>query len=447
MFAASVNRSTARFLAGVRTDLVFLTSSHFQRSNRRPPRIKSTIEGEHGRQHSIMQHSEDRILTTHTGSLPRPSGLTELYVRRARGEVVDPNELDAAGRAALGWIVPKQIAAGIDIGNNGEQQREGFFLYLRHRMTGFGGTWRRWPRGDVERYPAFKAMLEQQLAVTKAVSNFLPPKAIGEVRYTGAALVARECADFRAVLDAIGEQKAGGGFVEPFLTAPSPGIVAAAIRNEHYDSEEAYLEALGRALQVEYETIVGQGFLLQLDCPDLALERHVSFHDRPLAEFLGFVERVVATINVALISVPADRVRLHVCWGNYEGPHDCDVPLDEILPLLRQARVGALVLPFANPRHAHEVRCLQSLADNQLIVAGVIDSVTNFVEHPEVVAERIERVARAVGSPQRVIAGTDCGFDTSAGMGRVAVDVVWAKLAALRDGARIASNRLFSTVT
>jgi len=394
-----------------------------------------------------MQHSEDRILTTHTGSLPRPSALTELYVHRARGEAVDVDALDAAGRDALEWIIPKQIAAGIDIGNNGEQQREGFFLYLRHRMSGFGGTWRRWPRGDVERYPAFKAMLEQQLSASKAVSNFLPPKAIGEVRYTGTALVTGECADFRTVLDAISDEKAGVGFVEPFLTAPSPGIVATAIRNEHYDSEQAYLQALGRALQVEYETIVGHGFLLQLDCPDLALERHVSFYDRPLAEFLGFVERVVATINMALVNVPSDRVRLHVCWGNYEGPHDCDVPLDEILPLLRQARVGALVLPFANPRHAHEVRCLQThpLADNQLIVAGVIDSVTNFVEHPEVVAERIERVARAVGDPQRVIAGTDCGFDTSAGMGRVAVDVVWAKLAALRDGARIASNRLFST--
>src|SRR5215469_13577353 len=406
------------------------------------------LRSEHGGQlQSIMRHSEDRILTTHTGSLPRPSGLTELYVRRARGEVVDTDEIDAAGRAALEWIVPKQIAAGIDIGNNGEQQREGFFLYLRHRMSGFGGTWKRWPRGDVERYPAFKAMLEQQLAANNAVSNFLPPKAVGEVRYTGAALVARECADFRAVLDAINEENAGVGFIEPFLTAPSPGIVAAAIRNEHYDSEQAYLEALGRALQVEYEAIVAHGFLLQLDCPDLALERHVSFQHRPLVDFLGFVERVVATINMALINVPADRVRLHVCWGNYEGPHDCDVPLEEILPLLRQARVGALVLPFANPRHAHEVRCLQThpLADNQLIVAGVIDSVTNFVEHPEVVAERIERIARAVGGPHRVIAGTDCGFDTSAGMGRVAVDVVWAKLAALRDGARIASNRLFST--
>lgn len=394
-----------------------------------------------------MRQSDHRILTTHTGSLPRPPHLTELYVRRARGEAVDANALDTAGRAALDWIVPKQIASGIDVGNNGEQQREGFFLYLRHRMSGFGGAWRRWPRGDVERYPAFKAMLEQQLAASRAVSNFLPPKAIGDVRYTGSALIERECRDFRAVLDALGARNDDSGFVEPFMTAPSPGIVAAAIRNEHYDSEDAYLQALGQALQVEYETIARHGFLLQLDCPDLALERHVSFQDRPLAEFLDFVERVVATINTALANVPAQRVRLHVCWGNYEGPHDCDVPLDEILPLLRQARVGALVLPFANPRHAHEVRCLQTqgLADNQIIVAGVIDSVTNFVEHPEVVAERIERVAHAVGGPQRVIAGTDCGFDTSAGMGRVAADVVWAKLAALRDGARLASRRLYSS--
>ncbi|HUN46748.1 MAG TPA: epoxyalkane--coenzyme M transferase, partial [Stellaceae bacterium] len=235
------------------------------------------------------------------------------------------------------------------------------------------------------------------------------------------------------------------GFVEPFLTAPSPGIVAAAMRNEHYDSERAYLEALGRALKVEYEAIVDAGFLLQLDCPDLALERHVSYLKRPLGEFLGFVESVVEVINGALVNVPRDRVRLHACWGNYEAPHDCDVPLPEILPILRQAKAGALVLPFANPRHSHEIDCLKALplADDQLLVAGVIDTLTNFVEHPQVVAERIERAARAVGDPSRVIAGTDCGFDTSAGMGRVAEDVVWAKLATLSAGARLASERLF----
>jgi 5-methyltetrahydropteroyltriglutamate--homocysteine methyltransferase len=391
-----------------------------------------------------MRRSNDRILTTHTGSLPRPPGLTRLYARRAHGEAVDTAEIEQAGHAALQDIVPKQIEAGIDIGNNGEQQREGFFLHVRHRMTGFGGTWKRWPRADVERYPAFKRLLEQQNVGKEMVSSFAPPKVIGEIHYTGVAQAERECADFRDVLSA--RATAGqSGLTEAFLTAPSPGIVVAAIRNEYYDTEDAYLAAVGRALQTEYEAIVAQGFLLQLDCPDLALEHHISFQDRPLSDFLGFVERVVATINEALCNIPRDKVRMHVCWGNYEAPHDRDVPLGTILPLIARMNVGALVLPFANPRHAHEVRCLegQSISGDQIVVAGVIDSLTNFVEHPEVVAERIERVANILGDPGRVIAGTDCGFDTSAGAGRVAEDVVWAKLAALSEGARIASSRLF----
>lgn len=390
-----------------------------------------------------MRRSNDRILTTHTGSLPRPPHLTKLYAQRSRGEPVDAPEIEAAGHAALQAIVPKQIEAGIDIGNNGEQQREGFFLHVRHRMTGFGGSWKRWPRADVEDYPVFKQSLERQVAGKDMVSNFAPPKAIGEISYIGSAEAERECADFRQVLDA--REKAGQtGFVESFLTAPSPGIVVAAIRNEYYDTEAGYLAAVGRALQVEYEAIVAQGFLLQLDCPDLALEHHISFQDRPLPDFLGFVERVVATINDALCNIPRDKVRMHVCWGNYEAPHDRDVPLSTILPLIARMKVGALVLPFANPRHAHEVRCLEgkSIGDDQIVVAGVIDSLTNFVEHPEVVAERIERVAKTLGDPARVIAGTDCGFDTSAGAGRVAEDVVWAKLASLSEGARIASRRL-----
>jgi 5-methyltetrahydropteroyltriglutamate--homocysteine methyltransferase len=391
-----------------------------------------------------MRRSNDRILTSHTGSLPRPPGLTRLYAKRARGEAVDSLEIEQAGLAALQAIIPKQIEAGIDIGNNGEQQREGFFLHVRHRMTGFGGTWKRWPRADVERYPVFKQAMEQQNASREMVSSFAPPRAIGEINYIGAAEAERECTDFRDVLD---QREAAGerGFAEAFMTAPSPGIVVAAIRNEHYDTEQAYLAAVGRALQVEYETIVAKGFLLQLDCPDLALEHHISFQDRPKSDFLGFVERVVGAINEALRNIPRDRVRMHVCWGNYEAPHDRDVPLADILPLIARMNVGALVLPFANPRHAHEVRCLQggAIADDQIVVAGVIDSTTNFVEHPEVVAERLERVVKMLGDRSRVIAGTDCGFDTSAGAGRVAEDVVWAKLAALSHGARIASSRLF----
>jgi len=392
-----------------------------------------------------MRRSDDRILTTHTGSLPRPPELTRLYARHVRGEAVDTGEIARAGHAALQGIIPKQIAAGIDIGNNGEQQREGFFLHVRHRMTGFGGTWKRWPRADVEQYPIFKQALEQQNTGKEMVSNFAPPKVIGDIKYIGVAEAERECTDFREVLNARATS-GQSGFMEAFLTAPSPGIVVAAIRNEHYDTEDAYLAAVGRALQVEYEAIVAQGFLLQLDCPDLALEHHISFQDRPQSDFLDFVERVVATINTSLRNIPRDKVRMHVCWGNYEGPHDRDVPLETILPLIAKMNVGALVLPFANPRHAHEVRCLEgsAISDDQIVVAGVIDSLTNFVEHPEVIAERIERVVKTLGDRSRVIAGTDCGFDTSAGAGRVAEDVVWAKLAALRQGADIASRRLFS---
>ncbi len=388
-----------------------------------------------------MLNSQDRTLTTHTGSLPRPAGLTALYVRRSRGETIDPAELDAVGKEAVQEVVAKQIASGIDVGNNGEQQREAFFLYVRHRMSGFGGGWNRRVFADVTHYPAFSAWKAAHDAVNESISNTgCVPEAVGEVRYLDRALVEAECRDFRAALDA-----ASGGFAEPFMTAPSPGIIAAAMRNAWYDTEDAYLAALGRALAVEYETIVASGFLLQIDAPDLAMERHLSYQDRPLGDFVDFVERVVATINQALANIPRERVRLHACWGNYEGPHDCDVALPEILPAIKQAKVGGFVLPFANPRHAHEYRCLRELPldNDQVIVAGVIDPLTNFVEHPEVVADRIESVARTVGDPRRVLAGTDCGFDTSAGRGRVADDVVWAKLAALSEGARIASRRLF----
>ncbi|HUD58972.1 MAG TPA: cobalamin-independent methionine synthase II family protein [Acetobacteraceae bacterium] len=388
-----------------------------------------------------MLTSANRILTTHTGSLPRPAELTTLYVQRSRGEAIDPAALDSVGKAAVQDIVAKQIAAGVDVGNNGEQQREAFFLYVRHRMSGFGGGWARRVFADVTHYPAFSAWKAAHDAVNESISNTGGvPEAVGEVRYLDRALVEAECQDFRAALDA-----AQGGFAEPFMTAPSPGIIAAAMRNVWYNSDDAYLDALGSALQVEYETIVAHGFLLQIDAPDLAMERHLSYQDRPLGDFVDFVDRVVATINRALVNIPRDRVRLHACWGNYEGPHDCDVALPEILPALKRAKVGGFVLPFANPRHAHEYRCLKELPldDNQVIVAGVVDPLTNFIEHPEVVADRIEQVARVVGDPQRVQAGTDCGFDTSAGRGRVADDVVWAKLAAMAEGARIATQRLF----
>ena len=388
-----------------------------------------------------MRRSTERILTTHAGSLPRPENLTGLFVRRARGESVGADEIAAAGLDALRAIVPKQAEAGVDVGNNGEQQRDSFFLYLKERLTGLGGTWQRPSRADVDRYPEFKKRyLEQTSSKGRVSPNEGLPMAIGEVRYVDAAAIEAECRDFSEVLNAN-----PGAFSEAFMNAPSPGIVAAAIKNQHYDTDLKYLQALGEALRVEYEAIVRAGFVLQIDAPDLALERHISFKDRPLSAFVEFVENVVSVINAALKNIPPDRVRLHVCWGNSESPHDSDVPLEDILPTVHQAKVGALYLPFAGPRHAHEFRCFERfpLRDEQLLIAGVIDPLTNIVEHPEVVADRIGRVAAALGDPSKVLAANDCGFDTSAGWGRVAPDVVWAKLRSLRDGARIASERLF----
>ena len=380
------------------------------------------------------------IPTTHAGSLPRPPDLTGLYARRARGEAVDASALAAAGREATHGIVARQLEAGITIGNNGEQQREGFFLYVQHRMSGFGGSWKRPGRRDVFRYPGLVREYETFLrARGEAVSNMEPPMNLGAVRYVDQALLEDECETFRRALDG-----AGGGFAQPFMTAPSPGIVVSAMKSSHYAEREAYLADVAEALRVEYETVAARGWLLQIDAPDLAMERHFLFADEPLRVFQDWVELVVAALNGALSNVPRERVRLHVCWGNYEGPHDLDVELRDVLPILLKADVGGLVLPFANPRHQHEVeelgRC--PLAADQYLVAGVIDTTTNYVEHPETVAERLERAARAVGDPARIQAGTDCGFDTSAGMGRVPEDVVWAKLRTMAEGASIASERL-----
>jgi 5-methyltetrahydropteroyltriglutamate--homocysteine methyltransferase len=388
-----------------------------------------------------MRRSTERILTTHAGSLPRPENLTGLFVRRAQGESVGADDIAAASLDALRAIVPKQAEAGVDVGNNGEQQRDSFFLYLKERLTGLGGTWQRPSRADVDRYPEFKKRYLQQTSSKGRVSpNEGLPMAIGEVRYIDTAAIEAECRNFSEVLNAN-----PGVFSDVFMNAPSPGIVAAAIKNQHYDTDLKYLQALGEALRVEYEAIVRAGFVLQIDAPDLALERHISFKDRPLSAFVDFVENVVSVINAALKNILPDRVRLHICWGNSESPHDSDVPLEDILPTVRQAKVGALYLPFAGPRHAHEFRCFERfpLRDEQLLIAGVIDPLTNIIEHPEVVADRIERVAAVLGDPSKVLAANDCGFDTSAGWGRVAPDVVWAKLRSLRDGARIASERLF----
>ena len=384
-----------------------------------------------------LKRSESRILTTHAGSLPRPETLVELQLRASRGEAVDPAALSKAAAEATRRAVARQLDCGIDVGNDGEQPRESFVTYVRYRLSGFSGESQRPAVKDLTAYPGFRALAQSRRRTSLLTA---PPRATGAVRYLDRAPLDREIAAYRKVLAGQPRQ-----FVESFWTAPSPGIVATAMQNDHYGSLGEYLNAVADALRAEYEAVVAAGFLLQIDAPDLAMERHRLFADRPLEEFLDFVELSVAAINRALAGVPPDRVRLHVCWGNYEGPHTFDVPLEELAARLYAARVGALVLSMANPRHAHEHKTLarHPLPPDWNLVAGVIDTTTNYVEHPEVVAERIESAAKAVGDPRRVLAGTDCGFDTSTGFGLVAEEIVWEKLRALSAGAALASARLF----
>ena len=386
-----------------------------------------------------MPNSENRILTTHAGSLPRPKELAEMLGHKSRHEPVDEAALEQLTADSTGRVIARQLECGIDIGNNGEQSRESFFTYVQHRMSGFSGKSERPIMSDLVRYPSYREILAQNLARIR-VDLMHAPQATDEIHYTGLDAVKKECADFRRALD---EQKSH--FVEPFMTAASPGIVAAAMLNAHYPSVREYVMALGAAFKTEYETIVNAGFALQIDAPDLAMERHTSFAGKPLKEFLDFVDVVIAAINGAIAHLPKEKIRLHVCWGNYEGPHTDDVPLEEIIEHIYRAEVSALLLSMANPRHEHDYHSIEKhrLPAGMKLIVGAIDSTTNYVEHPQVVADRIERAARAVGDPRRVMAGTDCGFDTSAGFGMVADDIVWEKLRALSDGAAIASRRLF----
>jgi 5-methyltetrahydropteroyltriglutamate--homocysteine methyltransferase len=386
-----------------------------------------------------MQHSTDRILTTHAGSLPRPKSLIALHTARYAGRTVEEAEAAQAVEEGIRAIIARQIDAGIDIINNGELGRESFFTYVQHRMTGFGGTGTRPIMADLSRYPGSLERRRQAMSSDERVDLLKAPKAIGPISYLDAAPVEHECRQLQQLLD-----ETQGGFSQAFVSAPSPGIVAAAMQNEYYDDLEAYINAVAEALRTEYVAITAAGFILQVDAPDLALERHTLFQDKPLGDFLVFVRMVVAAINKSLTGIPREQVRLHVCWGNYEGPHDCDVPLEDIWPDVSQINAGAIMLSMANPRHAHEYRLFEDPAflGERLLIPGVIDTTTNYVEHPEVVADRIERVAKAVGDPRRIIAGTDCGFETAAGSKMVIEGVVWAKLRSLSEGAAIASKRL-----
>ena len=381
-----------------------------------------------------MQFSRDRILTTHVGSLPRNDVLTELLIREEEGGTVDARQLAAEKDKAVAEIVARQVEAGIDIGNDGEQQRVGFQTYVPQRMSGFAGESNRPMGRDLIEFPE---LLEVQKRRFPRRGKHSAPEAQSELKYLDTGPIREEVERFRKV--------AAGKFTETFMTAPSPGIIATTMLNAYYDSYETYLKAIAREMAHEYKAIHDGGQLLQIDAPDLAMARVINFQKLSDAEFQKICEAQVEAINLGIAGIPRERVRLHVCWGNWEGPHLFDISLDKVLSIFLKARVGALSIEFANPRHAHEYTTLKAIGfpKDMLLIPGVIETTSNFVEHPELVARRIEEAVATIGDRERVIASTDCGFGTFAGREWVIAPLVWKKLDALRQGAAIASQRLW----
>ena len=385
-----------------------------------------------------MQSSERRILTTHVGSLPRLPALRDLLVRRERGEALDQAELTRHIDSAVKTVIEKQLEVGVDIGNNGEQPRVGFSTYVAGRMQGFGGESKRPLALDMLEFPDYAAIQQERRRHASKINN--APQAVADVRYTDLSEATRECDTFVQHAKAQPQH-----FTECFMTAASPGIIATTMLNAYYASYQDYVYALAGQMQHEYELIHAKGLLLQIDCPDLAMERPRYFQHETLERFQEIVAMHIDAINLAVANIPAERIRLHVCWGNYDGPHNHDVPLEAILPLLYEAKVGALSIELANPRHQHEYKVFKTypLPESMLLLPGVIDSTVHYIEHPEVVADRICQAVEVVGERSRVIASTDCGFGTFAGSDQVAESVVWAKLRTLRQGADIATARLW----
>ncbi|MGE5270527.1 MAG: cobalamin-independent methionine synthase II family protein [Thiohalocapsa sp.] len=380
-----------------------------------------------------MQTSRDRILTTHTGSLPRPPELRALLVAKDKGEPYDAAELGRLTRQAVMAIVKRQAEAGVDVVNDGEMSKPGYSTYVADRLTGFAGNEPAKPRLDTRDHPSFMA------AYTRMTGENVARRAVcvGPIELRDRAAVQQDIANLKAALAQVNA-------VEGFMTAASPGLVPVFQNNRYYPSHEAYVEAVAAAMQDEYEAIVGAGLVLQLDCPDLAMAHHTSFQDLSEAEFLKRAQFHIETLNHALRNVPAEMCRIHICWGNYEGPHDHDIDFAKVAPILIKAKPQALVIEAANPRHAHEWRVWRDLKlpDDKILVAGVLDTSTNYVEHPELVAERLVRFADVVGR-ERVMAGSDCGFGTFAGYGKLDPDISFKKLRAMAEGAAIASRRLW----
>ncbi len=380
-----------------------------------------------------MKTSTDRILTTHVGSLPRPPELRRVLVAKDQGEPYDAAELARLVRDAVVGIVRRQAEVGVDIVNDGEMSKPGYSTYIADRLTGFAGHVPALPRLDTRDHPNFLAALERMTGANVARRA----QCVGPIAWRDREPLAADLANLKEALDEV-------SVTEGFMTAASPGLVPVFQTNAYYPSHEAYVEAVANAMREEYEAIANAGFVLQLDCPDLAMAHHTSFQELSEADFLKRAAFHVEALNHALSNVPADRARIHICWGNYEGPHDHDIPFAKVAPILVKAKPQALVVEAANPRHAHEWAVWQEtkLPDDKILIPGVLDTSTNYVEHPELVAERICRFADIVGR-ERVIAGSDCGFGTFAGYGKLDPDISFKKLAAMAQGADIATRRLW----
>ena len=395
-----------------------------------------------------MKRSQDRILTTHAGSLPRTDRLARLLIERDNDLPVDEAELKREVDSATDWVVRQQLDSGVDIGNDGEEARVGFQTYAAVRLSGWGGVSPRKGMTDIVKFPKYGEMLKKRLArpgeLTAKLFNCFQCQSA--VRYQPDLADAKlELQSFRRSLD-----QASGKFVETFVTAASPGIITTTFlrdeANPDYKTDREYVLGVAREMKKEYDYIVAQGHILQLDAPDLAMERSFMFQGQPLKDFLDRIEIHIEAINLAVADIPPEKVRLHVCFGNWDGPHIDDVELAPLLPIIYRAKVGALSIACANPRHQHDWKTLKKnpLPRDMVLIPGVVDVTTNYLEHPEVVADRIELFVDVMGGDRsRVIAGTDCGFSTIAGYTMVAEDVVWAKLKVLSEGAKIASKRLW----
>ena len=375
-----------------------------------------------------------RILTTHVGSLPRPQDVVDQVWAEDKGEAVDRAEYERVIGAAVRQRVLDQVDAGVDFVSDGEMSKIGYATYIRHRLSGFevGDVPRATP-ADLDAYPSFR----DRLAKAGATAKYLRPICRGPIAYEHTEPMEHDLARLNAAID--GQPVEGA-----FMNAPSPGIIALFQPNEHYGTLDEYLDALAEAMKTEYEGIVNAGILLQIDAPDLAMGRHIMYRDEPDEVFVKAAVRHVEAINQALRDIPADRVRLHLCWGNYEGPHHLDIGVEKIIDAVLHAKPQTILFEAANPRHAHEWVIWKDakIPDDKVLAPGVLETTSNFVEHPELVAQRIETYASIVG-PERVIAGTDCGFGTWSGFGPIDETICWAKLRAMAEGAELASQRLF----